>query len=43
VADGHRQLRENLGKLSGVEIRHTLANFGRDLRLIREGLQGYPN
>jgi hypothetical protein len=43
VSDGHRQLRENLGKLSGVEIRHTLANFGRDLRLIREGLQGYPN
>lgn len=43
VAQGHQKMRENLGQLSGLEIRHLLANFGRDLRMIREGLQGYPN
>lgn len=43
VSEGHKKLRENLGQLSGTELRRTLANFGRDLRMIREGLLGYPH
>ncbi|NML61724.1 hypothetical protein HHL21_11660 [Massilia sp. RP-1-19] len=38
VSLGHQKLRENLHKLSGDEVRRTLQNFGRDLRVIREGL-----
>jgi hypothetical protein len=38
VALGHKKMRDNLGNLSGTELRHTLANFGRDLRMIRDGL-----
>lgn len=38
VSLGHQKLRENLNNLSGAEVRHTLRNFGRDLRVIREGL-----
>ena len=38
VSLGHQKLRENLNKLSGDELRLTLRNFGRDLRVIRDGL-----
>ncbi|RJG20470.1 hypothetical protein [Massilia cavernae] len=38
VSLGHQKLRENLDKLSNDEVRRTLAAFGRDLRMIREGL-----
>ena len=38
VSLGHQKLRENLNNLSGDELRGTLRNFGRDLRVIREGL-----
>lgn len=38
VSLGHQKLRENLNKLSGDDVRHILRNFGRDLRVIREGL-----
>ncbi len=38
VSLGHQKLRENLNNLSNDEVRRTLANFGRDLRVIREGL-----
>jgi hypothetical protein len=40
VSLGHQHLRENLGNLSGAEIRQRLAGFGRDLHMIREGLAG---
>lgn len=40
VALGHQKMRENLGKLSDAEIRRLLANYGRDLRTIRDGLSG---
>lgn len=40
VSLGHQKLRQNLGDLSGTEIRKTLANYVRDLRVIREGLAG---
>jgi hypothetical protein len=33
-------MRENLGKLSNDEVRRLLANYGRDLRTIRDGLSG---
>ena len=33
-------LRDNLGNLSRDEVRVTLMNYVRDLRLIREGLVG---
>lgn len=38
VALGHQKMRENLHKLSGEETRRMLANYGRDLRAIRDGL-----
>lgn len=38
VSLGHQKLRENLNNLSADEIRRTLAQFGRDLRTIRDGL-----
>ncbi len=40
VALGHQKMRENLGKLSEAEVRRLLANYGRDLRTIRDGLSG---
>lgn len=40
VALGHQKMRENLGKLTDAEIRRLLANYGRDLRTIRDGLSG---
>jgi hypothetical protein len=40
VALGHQKLRENLGNLSRDEVRRLLGNYGRDLRMIREGLAG---
>ena len=38
VSLGHQKLRENLNNLSGDEVRLALRNFGRDLRVIRDGL-----
>ena len=40
VALGHQKMRENLGKLSNDEVRRLLANYGRDLSTIRDGLSG---
>lgn len=40
VALGHQKLRENLHKLSEADVRRMLGNYGRDLRMIREGLAG---
>jgi hypothetical protein len=38
VALGHQKLRENLNNLSRDEVRAMLANYGRDLRIIRDNL-----
>ena len=38
VALGHQKLRENLHKLSEADVKRMLGNYGRDLRMIREGL-----
>ena len=38
VSLGHQKLRENLHNMSSGEVRRSLANFGRDLRVIRDGL-----
>ena len=40
VALGHQKLRENLHRLSEADVRRMLGNYGRDLKLIREGLAG---
>jgi hypothetical protein len=38
VALGHQKLRENLHRLSNEEVRRMVRSYGRDVRLIREGL-----
>jgi hypothetical protein len=38
VSLGHQKLRENLNNLPGDELRGALRNFGRDLRVIHDGL-----
>jgi len=38
VALGHQKMRENMHRLNGDEVRHLLANYGRDLNIIRDGL-----
>jgi hypothetical protein len=38
VALGHQKMRERIDNLSGTEIRHMLADYARDLQLIRQGL-----
>lgn len=38
VALGHQKLRENLHKLTQEDVKRMLANYGRDLRAIRDGL-----
>lgn len=38
VSLGHQKLRENLHNVSGEELKRTLANYGRDLRMIRDAL-----
>jgi hypothetical protein len=38
VALGHQKLRENLHKLTQEDVKRMLGNYGRDLRMIREGL-----
>jgi hypothetical protein len=38
VALGHQKLRENLNNLSRNEVRSMIANYGRDLRMIRDNL-----
>ncbi|MBQ5941718.1 MULTISPECIES: hypothetical protein [unclassified Massilia] len=40
VALGHQKMRENLNHLTSDEVRRLLANYGRDLRTIRENLSG---
>jgi hypothetical protein len=40
VALGHQKMRENLHQLTSDEVRRLLANYGRDLRAIRENLSG---
>lgn len=40
VSLGHQKLRENLHNLQNQEVRHLLANYVRDLRIIRDGLNG---
>ena len=40
VALGHQKMRENMNKLTSDETRRMLANYGRDLRAIRDGLNG---
>ncbi|KQQ89035.1 hypothetical protein [Massilia sp. Leaf139] len=40
VALGHQKLRENLHKLTQEDVKRMLGNYGRDLRMIREGLAG---
>jgi hypothetical protein len=38
VALGHQKMREHLDNLTGDEVRHTLGDYARDLRLIYTGL-----
>jgi hypothetical protein len=38
VALGHQKLRENLHKLAQEDVKRMLGNYGRDLRMIRDGL-----
>ncbi|MES2898786.1 MAG: hypothetical protein V4723_03610 [Pseudomonadota bacterium] len=38
VSLGHQKMRERLDHLDSEEVRHTLADYARDLRLIRDGL-----
>jgi hypothetical protein len=40
VALGHQKMRENMHRLTGDETRRMLANHARDLRAIRDGLNG---
>jgi hypothetical protein len=40
VALGHQKLRENLNNLQRDEVRSLIANYGRDLRMIRDNLSG---
>jgi hypothetical protein len=40
VALGHQKLRENLHKLSQADVKLMLGNYGKDLRMIRDGLAG---
>ncbi|MFC5459156.1 hypothetical protein [Massilia niabensis] len=40
VALGHQKLRENLHKLTQADVKLMLSNYGKDLRMIREGLAG---
>jgi hypothetical protein len=40
VALGHQKLRENLNNLQRDEVRSLIANYGRDLRTIRDNLSG---
>ncbi len=38
VALGHQKMREHLDNLTGNEVRHLLADYARDLNLIREAM-----
>jgi hypothetical protein len=38
VALGHQKMRENLEQLGGTEVRHMLADYARDLNMIRVSL-----
>lgn len=40
VALGHQKMRENMDQLTSEETRRMLASYGRDLRLIRDNLNG---
>lgn len=38
VSLGHQKLRENLHNVLGEELKRTMSNYGRDLRMIRDAL-----
>ena len=38
VTLGHQKMRERLDRLQSEEVRHMLADYARDLRLIYQGL-----
>ena len=38
VAQGHQKMKEHLHDLSRTELRHVLADYARDLRMIHQGL-----
>ena len=38
VAQGHQKMHDHLGQLGGTEVRHMLADYARDLNLIRGAL-----
>jgi hypothetical protein len=40
VALGHQKMRENLDQMKSNEVRHLLADYARDLRMIHLGLAG---
>ncbi len=40
VSLGHQKMREHLHDLGGAELRHTVGNYARDLKLVHEGLRG---
>ncbi len=40
VALGHQKMRENLNRIPSEEMRHMLADYARDLRVIHQGLTG---
>jgi len=40
VALGHQKMRENLNKLQNEDVRRMLRTYGRDVRIIRENLNG---
>lgn len=39
IADGHKQLYENIDKLSTAEIKSSVSNFAKDIKAIRESLE----
>ena len=40
VALGHQKMRENLHRIPSEEMRHMLADYARDLRVIQQSLAG---
>ena len=40
VSLGHQKLREHLNDMGGTELRHTVGNYARDLKVVRDGLYG---
>jgi hypothetical protein len=40
VSLGHQKLREHLNDMGSTELRHTVGNYARDLKLVHDGLSG---